>query len=117
MENRKNLKDLIWSSKPLIVCLQETKVELIPEPELKEIWYNNKVGSKFLAAMGSSGGLATLWNLEELTCLGVLKWRYFICCKFKWNSTGEELIICNIYGPQTLEGKGNLIQDCQSIIR
>lgn len=88
VENMKNLREKILASKPTVVCIQETKVESLTDKELKELWPNTLLGIELQSALGASGGLATFGNQDLMTCMGVLKWRHFICCRFKWKDCG-----------------------------
>lgn len=92
-------------------------MNFVSEEDLREVWLNTELGWEMQASIENSGGMVTVWDSKIITCLGVLKWRYSLCCKLKWVSSGEEFILCNIYGPQTLEGKQSLLENLENTMR
>ena len=111
LSNQSNLKEVIASSKPHMICIQETKVEMLQKREAIKWWNVSDLGMLIHPSRGASGGLAILWDQEQLLCIHQYSWRSAIIGSFRWQSSWEEFTVVNIYGPQELKEKRGLLQD------
>lgn len=55
-----------------VVCLQETKMEIINEREIRSLWRMKEVGWHVLPAKKAAGGIVVLWREEKVECKKVL---------------------------------------------
>ena len=100
-DKRLRVRNLIRKWRADIVCLQETKMELINRGTICSLWGGQHVDWLYLGSVGASGGVLLMWDnrvvdkVEEVVCC------FFVSCKFKnvadhfiWAFTG-------VYGPNS----------------
>lgn len=103
------LKTMIKLEKPAIVFLQETKsTNVLLEKILRKAWPGSR--SVSVDAIGASGGLAIVWNLQTLTLQDFHASRNFIQATF--HILGMELhgLLTNTYFPQDLHKKLEVLE-------
>lgn len=69
---RNIIKGCLSCWKPKIVCLQETKLEVISDKIIKSLWCLNDVSWINLPALGSDGSILLIWNKEKVDYLTIL---------------------------------------------
>jgi exonuclease III len=79
LAKKKEIQKLISSQKPKVLCIQETKMEVIEQSIITWMWGSSDCDFAFKPSEGRSGGLLTIWdstvisihkNLSETTCYG-----------------------------------------------
>ena len=113
--NQGNLKEVIASNKPHIVCIQETKLELLHQREASKWWNGSDPGMIMQPSRGASAGMIILWDQNQLSCTHQYSWRSAVTGSFKWIVSDEEFTVVNVYGPQELGEKRNLLQELSYI--
>ncbi|KAL4638233.1 hypothetical protein ACB092_03G133300 [Castanea dentata] len=98
-DKRLRVRNLIRMWKADIVCLQETKMELINRGVICSLWGGQHVDWLYLGSVGASGGVLLMWDNRVVEKLEEAVGRFSVSCKFKnvvdhfvWAFTG-------VYGP------------------
>lgn len=102
--------------KPNIVCIQETKMEMINDKVLKEIDHEFSLKGVFSGSRGLSGGLLILWDSSIfclLNCEINESWIGVSLINFLIN---QKFIVVNVYSPQSLRDKKFLWESLTSVI-
>ena len=106
----KLLRDLIMVEKPDIVLLQETKCA--SEDVDKLLPYCWKQGAAVAVdAIGTSGGLAILWNTNSILLENFLATRGSITTDYRLIGSDQPGHLTNVYGPATIGEKEAFLQN------
>ena len=98
-EKRLWVWNLIRSWGADIICLQETKMELITRREIQSLWGCQHLDWLYLGSIGALGGVSVMWDRRMVEKIDEVVGRFSVSCKFKnvvdqfvWAFTG-------VYGP------------------
>ena len=61
-DKRLQIKNLIRMWRADIICIQETKVELITRGFVRSLWCCHYVDWVYLGSLGASGGILVMWD-------------------------------------------------------
>ena len=86
------------NSSTIVVMIQESKKDTLNSAFIKSLWSSKDIGWDYVASVGSSGGILTMWDSSKISVTEVIK-RHFslsikcltLCKKVCW--------ITNVYGP------------------
>lgn len=96
---RKIVKQSLGKLKPELILLQETKLDGDREKFL-ETWANSlNMDFAAVSAVGSAGGLATLWKRNCLTVSRVVQNQRFLLLEVSFGNGAPNCLIVNVYGP------------------
>ena len=59
---RKALKQIVMKEKVEILCVQESKLEVVDQKICKEVWGDSEVEWRAVPATNRAGGIITLWG-------------------------------------------------------
>eukprot|EP00253_Pinus_taeda_P009835 PITA_09835 len=103
------LKTMIQLEKPAIVFLQETKSNnVFLEKILRKSWPDSR--SVSVDGLGTSGGLAIVWNPQSITLQDLHASRNFIQASFHILGTEIHGLLTNTYFPQDLHQKLEVLE-------
>ncbi|KAL8555169.1 hypothetical protein ACS0TY_003106 [Phlomoides rotata] len=94
---RKLIKDLIRDTKADIVCLQETKWEIVNNSYCEALWPDKDFGWTYCGSNGASGGLITIWRSSVFTLLDHWSTNGALAIKGLWNEKKVSINLINIY--------------------
>lgn len=103
-----SIRKLETKEKVDVLCLQETKKEVIENNVCLALWGNYGVSWKMQPACNSAGGLLCIWNEEAFKVEKKMRGNGFIYLKGAWAADGAKVIIVNIYSPCDIVLKRNL---------
>ena len=96
---REVVKNFLRDWKGDVICLQETKLDLVDQKIIRSLWGNVYVGWEALNAVNTAGGIILMWDKRILEKVDVRIGGYSVSCQwrsledgFVWTSTG-------VYGP------------------
>jgi hypothetical protein len=82
-----------------ILCLQETKLELISRKSIRSLWGCPYVDWCFVPSLGASGGILLMWDKRVVNRMEVDVGDYVVACSFKNVDDGYEWAFAGVYGP------------------
>jgi exonuclease III len=82
-----------------IVCLQETKLELISRKDVTNLWGCRYVDWCYVAASGAAGGILLMWDKRVVTRLNMEVGEYVAACSFKNVVDNFKWAFAEVYGP------------------
>ncbi|KAM3329442.1 hypothetical protein ACQJBY_026482 [Aegilops geniculata] len=112
---RAAVRNVISSDMPVVVCLQETKLELF-SPAL----VSKTLGPSFdafypLPAMGTCGGILLAWCSSELVISNPVFGAHHITATVSTLAGEHHFWLTGVYGPQSEADKMALLQDLQDV--
>ena len=73
---------MIRSWRPDIVCLQETKMELITSAVIRSLWGGQHVDWSYLGSCGASREVLVMWDIQVVNKMEEAVGRFLVSCKF-----------------------------------
>jgi hypothetical protein len=92
VDKRKEVHNLVREKHPLIVCLQETKLQVCDDSLCVAMWGSSLVGFSFRPSVGASGGLLTICDTTEVEVWSSLSRDHVLWCHGRFIKTGEEFM-------------------------
>ena len=109
-DKRLCLKNMIKDWRADIICLQETKLELITAQIVRSLWRCQFVDWMFLRSMGASGGILLMWDKRVVEKVKDAVGQFSVSCKFKNVADQKVWMFTGVYGPNN-DGDRRLMWD------
>eukprot|EP00253_Pinus_taeda_P009427 PITA_09427 len=108
------LKDRLRKDKPSIMIIQETKMN---QQQIKEILEKSKSKYDVMAQDedGPTGGLAVLWNTEEVIFENWISLPRILSGVCRLAGSRERILISGVYGPHLPRGRKDFLRNIQEI--
>lgn len=103
--------DLMRETKADIVCLQETKCEEKSRLTKAYPFSSERHSFALQPSMGLSGGLVTIWNLQNVQCIALAQSRCWIWITFATSNGLCRFHVVNVYSPLDLSLKKELWEE------
>ena len=84
-----------------VICLQETKLELITRSLVRSLWGSHHVDWLYCGSNGALGGILVMWDTRVVEKLEDVVGNFSVSCKFQCVLTRHEWVFTGVYGPQT----------------
>ena len=84
-----------------IICLQETKIELVSRRLVRSLWGIHHVDWMFLGSIGASGGILLMWDHRVVEKIDEAMGDFSVSCRFRGVIDQFEWAFSGVYGPQT----------------
>jgi len=98
-EKRREVCNLVREKKPLILCIQETKLVSIDVQSSRSLWGGVDVEFSFQPSIGASSGLLTLWNSKEVAVWSSWSFEHVLVIIGSFVKMGERFVVFNVYAP------------------
>ncbi|KAG6666005.1 hypothetical protein CIPAW_01G000700 [Carya illinoinensis] len=82
-----------------IICLQETKLELITRQIVRSLWRGHHVGWSYLPSKGASGGILIMFDKRVVERLEHCVGDFSVACFFVNIEDGFRWAFIGVYGP------------------
>jgi exonuclease III len=99
MEKRKEVKELVREKRPLVLCIQETKLQFIDDFLCTSFWGPTNHDFSFSLSVGASGGMVTIWDTSEVEVWLTVRGEHFLMIHGKFINSNEDFYIFNVYAP------------------
>ena len=63
-----------------LICLQETKLEVVSLSVIRSLWGNFSIGFVFLKVIGASGGIIVMWDKSTFNLVSYSQGEFSITC-------------------------------------
>ena len=100
-EKRLRIQNMIKGWGANIICLQETKMELITRREIRSLWGCQHLDWLHLGSIGASRGVLVMWDRRMVEKIDEAVGRFSVSCKFK---NAVDLFVwafIGVYGPNS----------------
>ncbi|XP_071712712.1 uncharacterized protein [Rutidosis leptorrhynchoides] len=94
-----DVSKLCIAERPSIFALQEMKCHTREDRWVFGLWGSKDCGYIQKEMVGKSGGQMIIWDKKLFEVHSELISEFFIAIRGKWNDSGHESIIINVYGP------------------
>ncbi|GMI71444.1 hypothetical protein HRI_000813700 [Hibiscus trionum] len=111
------IRRLVLQEKPKILFIQETKLNNFTPVILRGLRCFQKFEKIFSPAVGSSGGLLTIWDPEFFTVTESLSFRRFIAIIGHFRGGQFMCGLVNVYGPSTDTEKLDFFREVLEFLR
>jgi len=108
VEKRREVRKLVEDKKPLILCLQETKLAVCDDNLSLLMWGDSNHAYSFRPSAGASGGLLTVWDTLEVEVWSTVSQDNVLVIHGKFIRTNEVFYIFNVYAPCDIRAKQQL---------
>jgi len=89
----------VREKKPFILCIQETKLPVFDAFDCLSIWGDDKVDFSYQRSTGASGGLVTLWDVNEVEVWSTASLDHVLAVTGRFLKSGEQFTVFNVYAP------------------
>ena len=96
---REVLKNLLRDWKGDVVCLQESKLDVVDQRLIRSLWGNVYAGWEALPAVNTAGGIILMWDKRVLEKLDVHIGEYSVSCQWRSLDDGFVWTGFGVYGP------------------
>ena len=110
------ISELINNNKALILGLQETKMDQVDEKVVHYMWGSESFGYAKVDAIGSSGGIITMWDNSWFSNTSALGEEGLLAVVGSWKGKKGLVGFINVYAPQDLDVKSSLWEKNSRII-
>lgn len=114
---RKEVHDLIEKLRVDFCCLQETKLEQMDDRYVRLLWGESNVGWAARESVGRSGGVLTIWNVDNFSMASCWHMSGAVIVNGYWGVERTECCIINVYAPCPLEERLDLWDRLNYIIQ
>jgi len=98
-EKRRETCHLVRDKKPFILCIQKTKLAVLDDFVCKSIWTDDCVNYSFQPSLGASGGLVTLWDINEVEVWSTFSFDHVFVILGWFLKSNELFFLFNVYAP------------------
>ncbi|PNX87340.1 cytochrome p450, partial [Trifolium pratense] len=99
LAKRQEVRKMVGHQNPLLLCLQETKLQSCDDFICSTLWGNSSYAFSYRPSVGASGGLLTLWDSAEVEVWSSESSEYVLWCHGRFVRSGEEFYLANVYAP------------------
>ena len=85
--------------RPWILCVQETKLEIINDFFCASLWGNPYHSYSYRPSVGASGGILTIWDTTEVDVMITRSMAHVVIIQGKMLQNGADFSLANVYAP------------------
>ena len=93
------LKNLLRDWKGDVICLQESKLDVVDQRMIRSLWGNVYAGWEALPVVNTAGGIILMWDKRVLEKLDVHIGEYSVSCQWRSLDDGFVWTGSGVYGP------------------
>ena len=98
-EKRREVCQLVNEKHLFILCIQETKLYVVDTVICKSLWGDDTVEYSYRPSTGSSGGLVTLWDVNEVTVSTTISFYHVLVIVSHFLKINECFVLFHVYAP------------------
>ncbi|XP_023904183.1 uncharacterized protein LOC112015948 [Quercus suber] len=81
-DKRLRVRNMVRRWGPDVICLQETKIELITRAVIRNLWRGQHVDWSYLGSCGASGGVLLMWDTRVVNKVEEVVGQFSVSCTF-----------------------------------
>jgi len=82
-----------------VVCIQETKLEVVDEFLCRSLWGSSMVGFSYQPSIGATSGILSLWDTNEVEVWTTLSFENVLIIKGRFVKYNVKFDVVNVYAP------------------
>ncbi|XP_077237157.1 uncharacterized protein LOC143878808 [Tasmannia lanceolata] len=102
---RVHVKGIVKNLNPELICIQETKLEVIDRYIMNSLGVRLEWGFSFVRAIGASGGILIAWDESKWVLVEEWKGRFSISIVLRMVDDASLLLFSGVYGPSLWANK------------
>jgi hypothetical protein len=110
LDKRLRIKGLIRDWKVDLVCLMETKMEVITREVVRSLWGCQHVDWCFMGASGASGGILIMWDRRVVEKVDDCVGRYTLAVSLRNVDDNFLWAFGGVYGPNDDGGEEGVVE-------
>ena len=99
LEKQKEVKELVREKVSFVLCIQETKLQLIDDFLCTSLWGPTNYDFSYSPSVGASGGMVTIWDTSGVEVLLTVRGEHFLMIHGRFIKSNEKFYIFNVYAP------------------
>lgn len=99
LEKRQEVKELVREKAPIVLCIQETKLQFIDDLLVSSVWGSSSHDYSFSSSVGASRGLVTIWDTSEVEVWFSARGQHFLMIHGRFVKSNEVFHLFNVYAP------------------
>jgi len=99
LRKKKEIQKMVKFYRPWILCVQETKLEIINDFFCASLWGNPYHSYSYRPSVGASGGILTIWDTTEVDVMITRSMAHVVIIQGKMIQNGADFSIANVYAP------------------
>jgi exonuclease III len=107
-DKRLRVRNLLRQWKADIICLQESKLELISNSVVRSLWGCHHVDWCYSASRGAPGSILLMWDRRVVEKIEEYVGEFSVACSFRNVEDGFSWAFAGVYGPN-LDGDRRLL--------
>ena len=104
-DKRLRVRNMVRRWRPDVICLQETKMELITKAMIHSLWRGQHVYWSYLGSCGASGGVFLMWDTWAMNKVEEAVGQFSISCRFTSVSDQYVWAFSGVYGPNSVRDR------------
>lgn len=108
---REGVRQVAASHKVVILCMQETKIDVWTRQMVLDIGGGSLLDCVVLPALGTCGGVAIFWNRDVISVVSQAIGEFSITALVTVISTSERFFITTVYGPTDDSRKDDFLHE------
>jgi exonuclease III len=105
---RRFVKELIQKERIDFMAIQETKMEVIQESLVYNLWGGDDCDWAFLPAEGNSGGILSIWRKVNNSLVFTFMGEDFVGVCIDWGVVNKRCVVVNVYAKCDINAKRRL---------
>jgi exonuclease III len=116
LAKKNEIQKLIQRQRPVVICIQETKMEVIERSLCNWLWGSDDCDFAFKPSEGRSGGLLTIWNSNIMVIQRKNIMEHAIWLEGEWGGEKKRVNFLNVYAPCDTRRKQVLWAELKNVI-
>ena len=116
VDKRIRIKGMLKEWKTDIICLQETKMELITRQTVRSLWSCHHVDWIYLGSVGASGDILVMWDSRVVERVEEVVGYYSVSYKFRNVDNQVLWTFSSVYGPNLDRDRSLLWEELSGVI-
>lgn len=108
---RKTIRDLVSKEQVDMLCIQETKLQLVDQRICAQVWGDSELEWQAIPAENRGGGILCVWKRGIFNMTDCIIKPGFIGLIGTWGDMTEASVIANVYSSCRLEDKRTMWRD------
>ncbi|GAU23785.1 hypothetical protein TSUD_26930 [Trifolium subterraneum] len=108
VEKRRELRKVVVERRVDILCIQESKLQVVEASLIHSIWGTQDVNFSYKLSVGASGGIITMWDPRSVLVWSTVQVSGCLIIMGKFMTEDVDFCIANVYAPCDPQGRVSL---------
>lgn len=99
LEKKHEIHNLVQTHKPKVLCIQETKMEVVDRSLCTWLWRSVECDFLFKSSDGRSRGILTIWDNNLFFAKKKISKEHYLWLVGEWGASRTHINLVNVYAP------------------